>query len=200
VGSIRRRGRRVRVILDVDEALVLLSLVSQVMELLDDGEPAPEPLSGPPSDAEDSAEALELLLDASSGPIETPQDPALLRLLPDGYRNDDDAAGEFRRLTESSLRTTKQAALQRVIDDVSAPGAVQKDGTLRCDLDEAAADVWLPALNSVRLVLGTRIGVDADDFLDRVDAAQESEPEVELELYHWLSWMQETIVEELPGR
>ena len=55
-----------------------------------------------------------------SGPVETPRDPALLRLLPDGYRNDDDAAGEFRRLTESGLRATKRAALQRLVDDLTS--------------------------------------------------------------------------------
>jgi hypothetical protein len=196
VGSIRRRGRRVRVSLDVDEAMVLLSLISEVLELLDDGEPPPDPT---PSDAPDSAEALELLLDASSGPVETPQDPALLRLLPDGYRNDDDAAGEFRRLTESSLRTTKRDALQRVVDDLSAPKALQADGTVRCDLNDAAVQSWLPALNDVRLVFGTRIGVSEDDEIDRATAAEGSLREAEFALYDWLSEMQEAIVWELTG-
>jgi uncharacterized protein DUF2017 len=201
VGSIRRRGRRVRVILEDDEVVVVLSLISQVVELLGDGEPAPD-VEEAGLDAEvdaASAEALELLLETSAGPVETPQDPALLRLLPDGYRNDDDAAGEFRRLTESSLRSTKRAALQRVIDDLSAAEALQKDGTVRCDLDEAAAEAWLPALTDVRLLVGTRIGVTEDDELDTPTAPPGSWREAAYELYDLVTWLQGAILEALTG-
>jgi hypothetical protein len=195
VGTIRRRGRRVRVILDGDEVALLLSLISQVLELLADGEPA---APGPDPDA-DASEQLEQLLDASSGPIETPRDPALLRLLPDGYRNDDDAAGEFRRLTESGLRATKRAALQRVVDDLSARGAQQSDGGVRIDLDEAAAEAWLPAITDLRLVFGTRIGVTEDIDDERESLAEGTLRYAEIAAYDWLSWVQDAIVRGLIG-
>ncbi len=34
-----------------------------------------------------------------------PEDPVLARLLPDAYRDDPEAAGEFRRYTEPALRS-----------------------------------------------------------------------------------------------
>ena len=37
----------------------------------------------------------------------------LARLLPDGYRDDPEAAGEFRRYTESALRSAKQPPPRR---------------------------------------------------------------------------------------
>src|SRR3954452_21751726 len=39
--------------------------------------------------------------------VQVPTDPALLRLLPDAVRNDDDSPLEFRQLTERSLREGK---------------------------------------------------------------------------------------------
>ena len=41
-----------------------------------------------------------------------PEDPVLARLLPDGYRDDPEAAGEFRKYTEPSLRSAKHQAAQ----------------------------------------------------------------------------------------
>jgi uncharacterized protein DUF2017 len=195
VGSIRRHGRRVRVVLDADEKALALSLISVVDELLSDGVAAPT-ASDPP---DDETQALEELLSSPSGPVEPPRDPALLRLLPDGYRNDDDAAGEFRRLTESGLRAIKRAALQRVVDDLSADAAQQKDGGVRVDLDEAAAEAWLPAITDLRLVFGTRIGVTEDMDDERETVPEGSRRFAELVVYDWLSSMQEAIVHALVG-
>jgi hypothetical protein len=195
VGSIRRRGRRVRVMLDGDEVALVLGLISSVDELLSDGE-EPSTALDPP---DDETEALEQLFSSPVGPVEPPRDPALLRLLPDGYRNDDDAAGEFRRLTESGLRATKRAALQRVVDDLAAGEAVPKDGGVRVDLDEAAAEAWLPAIADLRLVFGTRIGV-TEDMDDERDAVPEgSKRFAELAVYDWMSWLQDAIVRALVG-
>ena len=41
---------------------------------------------------------------------ERPDDPALARLLPDAYADDDEASAEFRRFTERTLRETKMRA------------------------------------------------------------------------------------------
>jgi hypothetical protein len=195
MGTIRRRGRRIRVMLDADEVALVLGLISSVDELLSDGEEPPTG-SDPP---DDETEALEQLLSSPSGPVEPPRDPALLRLLPDGYRNDDDAAGEFRRLTESGLRATKRAALQRVVDDLSAGEPVQKDGGVRVDLDEAAAEAWLPAITDLRLVFGTRIGVTEDMDDERDALAEDSKRFAEIAVYDWMSWLQDAIVRALVG-
>lgn len=195
MGSIRRRGGHVRVILDSDEVTLVLSLTSQVFELLGDSDPSP-----PPSDAsDDETQTLEKLLDATAGPVETPRDPALLRLLPDGYRNDDDAAGEFRRLTESGLRAAKRTALQRVVDDLSAREARQKDGGVRLDLDDAATEAWLPAITDLRLVFGTRIGVTEDFDDERAIAPEGSRRDAEIAVYDWMAWLQDAMVRALIG-
>jgi hypothetical protein len=195
VASVCRRGRRVRVHLDDDEVAILLTLTAEVIELLGDGDPAPSEGDQPVSS--DDPASLEQLLDVTSGPVETPRDPALLRLLPDGYRNDDDAAGEFRRLTESGLRATKRAALQRLIDDLTSAGEPHKDGGLRYDLDQAAVQAWLPAITDLRLVFGTRLGVTEDFDDERAIVSEDSLRAAEIAAYDWLSWLQDEIVEAL---
>src|SRR5262249_11403403 len=51
-----------------------------------------------------------------------PDDPVLARLLPDAYPDDPAAAGEFRRYTESGLRSDKVAAARTVLDTLSEGG------------------------------------------------------------------------------
>jgi hypothetical protein len=192
VVSVRRRGRRIRVDLGVDEVALVLAVSTEVLDLLGDADPSPtEPDVG--ADPDD----LEQLLDAPTGPVETPRDPALLRLLPDGYRNDDDAAGEFRRLTESGLRATKRAALRQLVDDLCTGVAETSDGDVRIDLDEAAAEAWLPAITDLRLVFGTRIGVTEDMDDERAVVVEGSDREAEIAAYDWLSWWQQAMVEAL---
>jgi hypothetical protein len=53
-------------------------------------------------------------------------------------------------------------------------------------LDDEAADRWLRVLNDLRLALGTRLGVTEQDELD------DQEPAVQL--YHWLSAVQDLLV------
>jgi hypothetical protein len=196
VGSVRRRGRRVRVELDDDDVALLVSLISSVLDLLEGDVSVDEPGVREPVDEPDELEAM---LEASTGPVETPTDPALLRLLPDGYRNDDDAAGEFRRLTESGVRASKRAALERVIDDLAEPRFAGKEGGVRIDLDDTAADVWLPAITDVRLVFGTRIGITEDMDDERDSVAEGSLRYTELAVYDWMSWLQDAIVRALLG-
>ena len=76
----------------------------------------------------------------------------LARLLPDGYRDDPDAAGEFRKSTESSLRSAKQQAAQEMLDTLPEAGG-------RIQLTHDQAHAWLKALNDVRLALGVRLNV-----------------------------------------
>ena len=62
----------------------------------------------------------------------------------------------------------------------------------RLDQDELGA--WLGAVESLRLVLGTQLDVTDESYgpLDR------SDPDApRLALYHWLSWLQEEVVQAL---
>ena len=117
-----------------------------------------------------------------------PRDPALARLLPDGYADDEEAAGEFRRLTETSLRQHKSETAQRVLDSLPA------DGGKVC-LDEDATRAWLSALNDIRLVIGTRL-----DVTEEMDIPEPSDPRSPgYELYRWLTLLQELLVEATAG-
>ena len=91
------------------EADLLRSLASQLVELLRNEQAAPRVVSDP----------LEALLDFS-GPTNEPDDPVLQRLFPTAYRDDEEAAGEFRRFTEGTLRDSK--AHQRGADHRRARG------------------------------------------------------------------------------
>src|SRR5215470_6422872 len=139
------RGGGVRARLAPAEASLLRSLVGQVMALV---EPEDYEDREPGQDDDSELAALEAMVHGP-GAEEPPEDPVLARLLPDGYRDDPDAAGEFRRYTESSLRSAKQQAAQEMLDTLPEAG-----GKIQLTHDQAHA--WLKALNDVRLALGVR--------------------------------------------
>src|ERR687888_53442 len=85
-----------------------------------------------------------------------PDDPVLARLFPDGYAEDAESAGEFRRYTESSLRDGKREAVEVVLRSVRDEGEIT--------LDADGAQAWLRALNDVRLALGTRLEVTEESY------------------------------------
>jgi hypothetical protein len=190
MASVRRRGDRVRVSLDAAEVSLLTLLTAQVVELLDDV-PAPDPPHG--------GDRLEDLLDASLEPVEVPSDPVLRRLLPDAYRDDAAAAGEFRRLTEADLRAAKRAGLSQITTDISAPGLAQRNGSVRLDLDDDTAAAWLPALTDIRLALGTRMDVTEDMDEERMRLSVDSPRYAEIATYDWLSWLQDAMVRAVSG-
>jgi hypothetical protein len=184
MGSVRRKGALARVTLESDEIGLLRALVVQVLELLDPGSPAAD------------ADPLEALVGMSSTPVEAPTDPALKRLLPDAYREDEEAAEEFRRLTDSDVRTAKRAALQRIVDalDSLAGAEPTRSGGFRLDLDEPAVSAWLPALTDVRLALASRFGIDEDVDAERSVVEPGTVRYDEIALYDWLSWLQDALV------
>ncbi len=117
-------------------------------------------------------------------------DPALARLFPSAYE-DAEAAEEYRRFTYTELHGIKVAGLEQLARQLTemAPEIV---------LDEESAQVWLSALNDVRLVIGSRIGVtDDNDELDALPA--EDMRAMAYGLYVLLTALQETLVEALAG-
>jgi uncharacterized protein DUF2017 len=149
----RRKGS-VHVELPAHAAALLASLARQLVELLSDGE-ASQPVDADP---------LEAMLEFDS-PRETPQDPALLRLLPDAHREDEEASAEFRRYTERSLRDGKIADAMTVIDDIGTiPDDLPPDAAdFEFEIDADGARAWLRCLTDMRLTLAERLGVTAED-------------------------------------
>jgi len=176
---------------DEVEASLLRHLVGEVRDLLADGEPMPPPAGAAPAVPSDAELSALTGLDAGLGhdALTPPSDPALARLLPDAYRDDDQAAGEFRRLTESSLRRDKVSAADRLLSSLPADGA----GEVR--LDPESTESWLSTINDVRLALGTRLEVTEE--MAEPDPEDPDAPAYVV--YLWLTELQGVLIEVADG-
>jgi Domain of unknown function (DUF2017) len=178
--------------LSAGEAALLRTLVVPVMELLAESDPSgPSDAGKAGADADDPASMLDDLekLFGEDAPS-TPEDPALARLLPDAYQDDPQAAGEFRKYTESSLRESKKYFAQTLLDTLPPNG-----GRIKLTGDQARD--WLRALNDVRLMFGVRLEV-TEDFEGQLAALGPEDPRVAaFEVYGWLGAIQESLVRAL---
>ena len=179
--------------LSAGEAALLRTLVVPVMELLAESGPSgpSSPAGASKADADDPASVLDDLekIFDEDAPA-TPEDPALARLLPDAYQDDPQAAGEFRKYTESSLREAKKYFAQTLLDTLPANG-----GRIKLTGDQARD--WMRALNDVRLMFGVRLEV-TEDFEGQLAALGPEDPRVAaFEVYGWLGAVQESLVQAL---
>jgi hypothetical protein len=107
-------------------------------------------------------------------------DPVQERLFPDAY-DDEDAARDYRDITERTLRRERVERVRACQDEVAE----------EIRLDDAAADRWLRVLNDLRLALGTRLGV-TEEWDHDVDPADPSQlPQA---TYLWLTSVQDLLV------
>ena len=181
------KGGGASVWLSADEAALLRALVVPVMELLNDpARPAPAPSE--PAEPADLFDDLEKMFNETTAtPPDAPADPVLARLLPDAYQEDPEAAGEFRKYTESSLREAKKYFAQTLLDTLPAKG-----GRVKLSADQARD--WLRALNDVRLMFGVRLEV-TEDFEQQLTALDPKDPRLAaFEVYGWLGAVQESLV------
>ncbi|MDT4891377.1 MAG: hypothetical protein QOE97_412 [Pseudonocardiales bacterium] len=111
-------------------------------------------------------------------------DPIRDRLYPSAYADDESAAADFRSMTENGLRDERVQRARDCADDLSADDV---------QLDPESADRWIRALNDLRLVLGTRLGVAEDDDTDHQFGPEAQDWAV----YHWLTWLQDSMVDAL---
>jgi Domain of unknown function (DUF2017) len=191
----RTRGGGVSAAFHQVEIELMRSLVGQLLELV-----RGQPTTRDPGISDDPLAAALGFGDDPSRPT----DPVVLRLFPDGYRDDDEAAAEFRRFTDRSLREVKAdsavtmlASLERVSTADSAKEDVSKREKVRVRLDSAQAQSWLRTLTDLRLALGTRLGVEEGD--EQVwEALADGDPRRHIhDVYEWLGWVQETLVQAL---
>ena len=190
----RTRDGGVSVWLPPGEATLLRTLVIPVLDLLGEtGRPGEAGRPGAPVGTADDldrllAEAVEAAEAAEAPSI--PDDPVLARLLPDAYQEDPEAAGEFRKYTESSLREAKKYFAQTLLDTLPPSG-----GRVRLTGDQARD--WMRALNDVRLMFGVRLEV-TEDFEEQLAALAPDDPKVAaFEVYGWLGAVQESLVRAL---
>jgi hypothetical protein len=175
------RDGGVRAWLSVGEAELLRLLASQVIELMgDDRKDQPQ---------RTVMDELEALFEEGPAP-RSPTDPVLARLLPDAYREDPEAAGEFRKYTERSLREAKKYFAQTILDTLPDNGG-------RVELTPDQARDWMRAINDVRLAWGVRLEV-TEDFEEQLAALDPEDPKVaNFEIYGWLGAVQESLVQAL---
>jgi hypothetical protein len=163
------------------EATLLRTLVLPVMDLMA-GDRKDQPQRG-------IIEELEALFNEGPAP-QTPTDPVLARLLPDAYRDNPEAAGEFRKYTESSLREAKKYFAQTLLDTLPENG-----GRVKLTGDQARD--WMRSLNDVRLAFGVRLEV-TEEFEAQLAALDPEDPRVAaFEVYGWLGAVQESLVRAL---
>jgi hypothetical protein len=111
-----------------------------------------------------------------------PEDPSARRLFPPAYEGDQGAEQEYRRLMRDELLAGRREAL-RVLEETAD----------RERLTREELDAWLGALNDLRLVLGTRLGVIEELYEEALDP---EDPQArETALYVYLTWLQEQLVE-----
>lgn len=188
MGHFKKTRNGIRLRLDEEEAALARALMEQLLALIagDSGESA---TSADGADGADGARGLEDELAAALGiseRAETPDDPVLARLFPDAYRDDPEAAGEFRRYTEVGLRDAKRAAATAVLATLRPGQDVL--------LDDEQTQSWLKALNDVRLALGTRLDI-TEDWDEQVAELELHDPRYPLfAAYGWLSELQDDLI------
>jgi hypothetical protein len=164
-------GGKLTLKLDQAELGVLSQLFEQMAELLDD------------PDSQTNSDPLAQLLNMS-GSTQISDDPALARLFPDGYSDDEHASADFRRFTEQDLRAQKVSALTTV-------RATLADWSGKANIGSSQAQDWLKALNDLRLVLGTRLEITEETETD----FEADEPGIHL--YNYLTYLQGTLIDAL---
>jgi len=156
------------------EREVLINLVEQIIELL--GERTDNHVDDPL--------AAMVGITTHDSP---PEDEVLLRLLPNAYADQVDAA-EFRRYTELTLRAKKYAHSMSM--RITLKSAL--DGII--EVDHEGANDWLGAMNDIRLALGVRLKVEQTSHEELELLAPDDPMRGVYAVYSWLGWLQESLI------
>ncbi len=111
------------------------------------------------------------------------EEPTLYRLFPPAFADDDAANAGYARLVGASLLDGKLRALDQLERTAHAETLTEDD-----------LGAWLGALESLRLALGTQLDITEESY-GPFDTSDPDAPR--LALYHWLSWLQEEVVQAL---
>ena len=112
----------------------------------------------------------------------------LARLFPVAHHDDDELEAEYQRLMRDELVQSKLSAFDIVDATLAGDGRV----------DEGELLAVMQSINSLRLVLGTMLGVTDDPDADEVTPGLEDS--AEYHLYGYLSWLLEWCVRALSGQ
>ena len=121
-----------------------------------------------------------------------PDDEVLLRLLPNAYA-DPVESSEFRRYTESTLRSKKRS------DSMDMRSRLLEPIGSNILLDRGGAQSWLGALNDTRLALGVRLNANEHTYEHFEMLSPEDPMAAVFAVYSWLGWIQESLINALMG-
>jgi Domain of unknown function (DUF2017) len=124
----------------------------------------------------------DLVLQLREQLLASTDDPSVRRLFPPAYPDDVERDAGYQVLTRDELLEHRLAALDTVEGSL--------DGS---DLDHAGLTAWMSTLNSLRLVLGTRLDVD-----EELPALADDDPLAPAyAVYEYLGWLLSQVVDVL---
>lgn len=121
----------------------------------------------------------------------SPRAKARRRLLPDAYAEDPEAAAEFRRFTEPDLIARKSLNAEILASCLTR--GVRRRERLEVRLDAVETQSWLRCLTDLRLTLATGLEI----FEEGDEESVSPENEYALAIYHWLGYVQQSLLEAL---
>lgn len=129
----------------------------------------------------------DLLASAGDGAA-PPDDPAIARLVPDAYADDDEAAGQFRALTGRDLLGRRDADALTVL---GALGDERDDAAglevMVMTLAPEEVEAWLRTLTALRLVLASRLDIRSESDHDDADPR--------FGVYEWLAYRLQGLID-----
>jgi hypothetical protein len=135
-----------------------------------------------------NAEALASLLGDLDELLElAPDDPSLTRLHPTAYHDDPERDAAYQLLAGEELRTKRRATIAAVRDSLG-----------REELTEDELWGWLQALNALRLVVGTRLGIE-DDHSERPRRVRDEVEGALWDVYDFSTQIQHFVISALEG-
>ncbi len=178
---------RLTVSLESIERAVLTQLLREIVQLMESGRTQS-------AGQVDELAAQLGLADLGTDPnvcVPTPTDPVELRLLPDGYRQDPEAAADFRKFTHESLRQSKIADAEQVLRDLAAG----TDDTGTVTIEPGLEQAWLRSLNDLRLGLSARLNLAEIPFEQLHELPDDDPRSASAMVYEFLTWLQDSLLE-----
>lgn len=195
-------GPRIKSVMENHEVQILHALVSNVVDMLEqrrDSSPRDE---------------LAEITGMRSGHSHLPAEAPLARLLPDFHRpesadgpdSSDADRGAVARAHNAGMRMIHEPAIidaKLTCAGVMLRSLPSRGGTV--SLTTQQADAWMTCLNDVRLGLGAVLldagsvdGIPATDIPE--DVPEDDPRSAQLDVYHWLTFMQDSLCTALDGQ
>lgn len=162
-----------RLLLNYDEAAMLDQLITQLMQLL-------QSHSGTALDPDPLFAGLEI-----GGSEDIPEDPALARLFPNAYE-DDDTSSQFRRVTEQGILNRKLQDAMQVSSALGLGGILPDEhATTEVDILTTTLPTWARTITALRLAIAARIGLNTPQDHDRL--LQDDDTRGTVMVFDWLA-------------